>query len=292
MRRSGPQSLPRSGLRRKMAIGLACALLSGGLGWGAEAPPDEEELRSIEERGRRIHLHERAIAEARERLAGRLPPPTRGDREVVVERERNWHVYFLKGLRGGIGSGSEKRKAVARATFKPGTGKVTKANTVRTPRVAPDDVRAMAKAIELAVGASAARPEVVPPFDEACFVEEDGMFSVYLKSRDQEPGLVTFGSDLMVTVSADGRQVKGLEVLHAAPTRLPLPEESSGQLTVHTHTTGNLPTATDVAMILKYPTLAPHLVLTPDHVFRIDADGVITYRGPSGADPSGSGGAP
>ena len=51
--------------------------------------------------------------------------------------------------------------------------------------------------------------------------------------------------------------------------------------TAHSHLDNDLPTATDVAMVMIWPTLAPHLVLTPHHIFRIDADGTIGYLDPN-----------
>ena len=75
------------------------------------------------------------------------------------------------------------------------------------------------------------------------------------------------------------RRVAGLEPLHAEATSVALPGGASSGPTVHTHLEEDLPTVTDVALVLRNPNLAPHLILTPRHIFRIDAEGVISYLG-------------
>ena len=92
-----------------------------------------------------------------------------------------------------------------------------------------------------------------------------------------------------VRVTANGRQVIGSEPYHAGATALPLAPRPPGQPTLHMHGEEDLPSPTDVAMVLLHPELAPHLVMTPHYLFRIDAQGKLTFLGPSpggGAGPA------
>jgi hypothetical protein len=92
----------------------------------------------------------------------------------------------------------------------------------------------------------------------------------------------------MARVAASGRQLRSIEGLHAGdPIAVPIPARATGQATLHTHTTGDLPTPTDVALVRIHPALAPHLVMTPRHIFRIDRDGKVTWLGPNAAPATG-----
>jgi hypothetical protein len=83
-------------------------------------------------------------------------------------------------------------------------------------------------------------------------------------------------------VAASGRQVTGVEPLHAGdPVDIPAAGRGPGRPTLHEHATGDLPAPTDVARVVLRPDIAPHLVLTPLFMFRLDARGGVTYLGPN-----------
>ena len=80
-------------------------------------------------------------------------------------------------------------------------------------------------------------------------------------------------------------QVLSVEPLHSNATSVALAPRAAGQPTLHTHDQGDLPFPTDVALVLRHRALAPHLVLTPRFMFRIDSEGVVTWLGPNTLPP-------
>ena len=98
---------------------------------------------------------------------------------------------------------------------------------------------------------------------------------------DDQKGRGRVGGDLVMTISSAPYQVRAIESLHDMSTIIEIPERPSEELTVHAHLSADLPTATDVALVLRHPDLAPHLVLTPRYMFRIDSEGKIDYLGPN-----------
>ena len=138
--------------------------------------------------------------------------------------------------------------------------------------------------------AAAAVDGARPPFDTSIFFEAGQSFRVYLMERPAD-GMIRFGGDFLLTVERKSDQ----RVLDRAAARCDVAGRSarcgtSNVPTAHSHLDSDLPTATDVALVMIWPTLAPHLVLTPRHIFRIDADGTIGYLGPNEPLDAGAGG--
>lgn len=272
------------------AIAPAFAARGPGAGQGAApgAPPAAEALRQIEDRGRQIATYLSAAEAGAARLgeAGQalLPP----DRTVVLQRRDGWEVIFLKEAEAG--AGVKGPVVVASVAFDPTSGQAGDLRAMAPPRPAPGSTVAHARARDTAEAAAAQRKEAPAPREAAVLRERDGTFSVYLKSIAGDPDTPRFGADLLARVAASGRALLSIEPLHAEETLLPPATRAPGQATLHTHTRGDLPTPTDVAAVLRDGTLAPHLVLAPGAMFRIDARGGITYLGPNPAAGAPSGG--
>jgi hypothetical protein len=273
----------------RVATAASLTLCVGEVG-GAEGPPEEKALRAIEERGRRISLYVQASEKGREVLRQspqEVPPP---DHVVVHEDRQAWRVLFLKdfqdrGVRKGL-------KVLAEVEYYPASGEAGMLRLMAPPRAASPLSTAFARALEEAVKAAAARGGIRAPYEEAVVREADGVFSVYLGSAPAGGGTVQFGADLLVRVASSGRQTISLEPLHAETTAVSAAPRGAGEPTLHVHPSGDLPAPTDVAQVLRRPALAPHLVLTPRFMFRIDAEGRITYLGPRPPPgPAASGGA-
>jgi hypothetical protein len=122
------------------------------------------------------------------------------------------------------------------------------------------------------------------------FRDGQGPWTVYLQRRPSVAGTALIGGDFIATVSPDGTQVTDIKSIHDKSVGDSVPLAKSGSPTLHAHPAGDLPTATDVAMVVEHPTLAPHLVLTPRWMFRIEEGGAITYLGPNSVPPVASGG--
>jgi len=147
------------------------------------------------------------------------------------------------------------------------------------PRTLTAAVASYARALDVAETTVAGNPGVRPPIESSVFRETDGSFTVYLKSKGDDPALARFGGDVRVRVATTGRQLLEIEALHgesAVVSRAPRP---AGAPTIHEHAPADLPSPTDIAEILRDPALAPLLALTPRWMFRVDAQGNVTFLG-------------
>jgi hypothetical protein len=259
-------------------LGWATGAARGGAALAQDRPPDAD-LQLVEQRGREIAFYIMASSKAAERLKREGSAIATPDQTLVVNGREGLRVLFLKNP--DPATGQKGFLVLAETGFDPTSGDVGNLSPVVPPKTAPGITLAYTRALDTARGAAASRPEAKPPFDEAVIKEADGTFLVYLKTRLEAAWLVRAGDDLVVRVSSNGRQAVSIDALHSEAAALPLAERPPGQPTLHEHKKGDLPTPTDVAIILLHPNLAPHLVLTPRYMFRIDAQGHITFLGPS-----------
>jgi hypothetical protein len=267
------------------------AALSGGLEPGAllcdEPYLSVDRLREIEAEGRQIALYFAALAAAQDEFARKAPTGAVSDRQVIVARRNGWHVLFVtdpdpRKIR-------EKPKLIAEVVIDPKTAHIRKFRYVEDPRSVPGIAWEHLLAVESAQLAGAAAEEATSPCDAAIFFEQGVTFRIYLTPTPAD-GMIRFGGDLLVTVERNPVSVSSIESLHAATWPVALPAVATNEPTAHSHLENDLPTATDVALVMAWPTLAPHLVLTPRFLFRIDADGTIGYLGPSKPLDAASGG--
>jgi hypothetical protein len=281
--------VPGDARRRVVAAATAFALGCGvATLLRAQPAPPEETLRALQERGAAIarDLDAGAAADAVLVRQGQaiLPP----DLRVVIEGPDGPRVVYLKENQQGGRPGD--LMILGEVPYEPTSGRAGDLLVMMPPRRAPATTVAFARALQAARQAAAA-PAGAPPPDAAVVRETDGSFSVYLVPPDSD-GMARCGGDRLARVARNGRTLMSVETLHDGTTDLPLSVRPAGQLTLHVHERGDLPTPTDVALILRHPILAPHLVLTPASMFRIDARGEITYLGPNRPAAGGSAAAP
>jgi hypothetical protein len=267
------------------------AAVSGGIGPGAplcdEPSPLVDQLREIEAEGRRIALYFVALAAAQDEFDRKAPAGAVSDRQVIVARRDGWHVLFVTDP--DPRKIKEKPKLVAEVVFNPKTSHIRTFRYVEDPRSVPGIAWDHLLAVESARLAGAAAEDANPPFDAAIFFEQGLTFRLYLTPTPAD-GMIRFGGDFLMTVERNPVSVTSIESLHAATWPVALPAVATDEPTAHSHLENDLPTATDVALVMAWPTLAPHLVLTPRYLFRIDADGTIGYLGPSEPLDAASGG--
>ncbi|HYV86458.1 MAG TPA: hypothetical protein VFB49_11145 [Patescibacteria group bacterium] len=255
---------------------------------GAGDRPSDEMLRAVESDGHRIASYHEAIAKARDRAREKNGDLLDGTRMVVVNRSGTWHVVFLRqtviaGVQKGL-------MAVADAVFQPRAGDLSAFQAFDPPRVSPSDAQAAMRAGE---GSRTRAQQGMPggtTFDEAVLRDGPGPWTVYLQRHPTAPGSFLIGGDFTATVGPDGTQVTDFKPIHDKSVDVSVALSKSGSPTLHMHPTGDLPTATDVAMVVEHPTLAPHLVLTPRWMFRIEEGGTITFLGPNSVPPVAAGG--
>lgn len=252
--------------------------------------PSDDVLRSIATEGRRIASYHEAVAETRARLAETKPDLLHQARLVVVDRAGTWRVLVL----GREPDGTDTRGWLLRAdaVFQPRVGEIARLDLAEPPRPAPADAQSTMRALDAALAAAQAHKEFRPPFDEAIFKRQGKppTFVVYLQSRSGAQGFVRAGADLRGVVTADGTRVTEFAPMHGPGEAIDVPPGEDGAATLHSHATIDLPTATDVAAVIDQPRVAPHLVLTPHWMFRINADGGIDWLGPNAVPPVAPGG--
>jgi hypothetical protein len=254
---------------------------------GADRPVDDA-LRAVETEGRRIATYLQAIDKARKQAREKIPDMLEGIRTVVVNRSGTWHVVFLRQvITAGVTKGL---MAVADAVFNPRAGDLTAFQAFDPPRASPSDAQAAVRAGDSSISRAQQGLPGGTSFDEMMLRDGQGPWTVYLLRRPNVAGTVSIGGDFVVTVSPDGNQVIDIKPIHDKSVGDSVSLAKSASPTLHMHPTGDLPTATDVAMVLVHPTLAPHLVLTPRWMFRIEEGGTITYLGPNSVPPVASGG--
>lgn len=246
----------------------------------ASGRPLDQPVNDVVARGREIASYAEAVAKTREAFHSHDVDMGQSSRVVVVDRGGTWHAVFVK--REVVGADTRGWVAVADIGFVPQAGVVSTFDPFVPPKTPAPDAQVRLRALEVAHDAARAyESKAPPPYDEMVFKEKNGAFTVYLSTRSAGKGTVTFGADLMATISGDGAQVADIRPLHDEPTVIPVPAKAGAAPTLHTHGPGDLPSPTDVALVIEHPPLAPHLVLTPRWIFRIEADGGLTWLGPN-----------
>jgi len=260
----------------------------------ATTPPTAEALQVITTSAKRIASYHEAVARTRDRVRKEDPDQADTVRFLVVLRGSAWHVLVLQ---KNTTPATEARGwlLLADAGFMPAAGEVTTYQKYEPMRSVPPDGLAMLQALEVASAAAAtSEPEIKPPFEESIFksATRGGPITVYLQTKPAAPGTARFGSDIRADISADGAQMKIIEALHTGKESIEvaIPKKGGGEPPLHQHEEGDLPTDTDVAVVLDHPALAPVLVLTPRFMFRIGEGGTITYLGPNPVPPVDAGG--
>lgn len=121
------------------------------------------------------------------------------------------------------------------------------------------------------------------PYNVNVLREIDSTITVYLTPGSADPNVVLLGGDYKITLSADGSQILNIKKLHYTIIEMArLIKGKEARAVAHVHITSDLPSATDVALILLNPHLAPHEVITDFWITRIDANGkvVVVDRNP------------
>lgn len=285
--RGGCEAGPASSGRRRSpgmrALAVVAFAIGATRGAAAIEPPAEETLKAIAERGRAVAVAIQVTDQARDKLARQSQGIVKPNGVITYLDRGLWHIVFLQDPEAEPVPGLPRRgtMVVAETEYAEGADEVGNLRAMAPPRPATQTMVSYLRALRLAQTEAGSRSKDGLPLASAAFRERDGTFTVYLLPHGEPGGPAVFGADLVVRVMSSGRQVLSVEAAHATTTDVPLAGRSVGQPTLHTHASGDLPTPGDVALVRLHPSLAPHLVLTPQSMFRIDAAGAITYLGPS-----------
>ncbi len=275
----------RPGRRARVALAVALALTALCAGVAVAEPgtgrPPDEMLRVIEDRGRFVARYLGAIAKAQTVFAREGQSMPHPDGIVALEGHDGWRVVFLEEPPKDPSPGGRHRGTViiAETQYAPDTGEVSSLLVLAPPQPAPSPIVSTVRALEVALKAVDQRLSGGAQHDAAVLREHDGTFTVYVLPKADKESDVVFGGDFAARVAVSGRQVLSVEPLHAKATAISLAGHATAQPSLHVHATDDLPTPTDVALVLLHPATAPHLILTPHSMFRLDAGGTLTYLG-------------
>ncbi len=280
-----------NGVFRALVVAAAMIPLNAFASGGdapAPVPPTEEELAAIEEVAWRIAHHQEAREKALDRLARMKKYSSLHEGETVIEGDRSWRVLFLKDP-----PPKDRRKRpliMLQVQYDPASGEAGYPNMMVPPREAEARIVSHYRAGQIARAGVLGKAQHPEPLEEVVFRLKKGPFRVYLTSTAAPEGYVRIGGDHIVRVASSGRRVESIEPLHAGPPiNVSLAVRDDGDPTLHTHAVLDRPTATDVAIVMRYPSIAPHLILTPHFIYRINAEGRIAFLGENSMPPEGGG---
>ena len=235
-----------------------------------EQVPSFEELGMIELRGRQIVEYERVSLAA----AGLLPADldsAKLENYIAVKQPGVWTVYFGKISDDGAKFNAAYIYSCPADSF--GQMKLEGAG-----REISGEILKLARAVKLAAE-SINKEKSFPRYNSDAFREQDGTITVYLIPGNDKPGVAVLGGDFKFSVSKDGSRIIQKAKLHKEALEIPL-AGSPGAFNKHL-SDSSLPTETDVAFVLLYPTLAPQYIVGPKWMSRVDDGGKIYILGES-----------
>ncbi len=251
---------------------LAFSLLGNGI-TADEPRPSEEEIASVEKRGREIAEYEKAAIRATDLLMEGKPDESRLGLFLAVKSENALRVYFGK-------VSEEDKKLIPAYVYSCPEGKYNEMKRVETPKELPEEIHQLARAIKLAMG-SISNEIQHARYNNNAFREKDGSITVYITPGNTNPKVILLGGDFKFSISRDGNEV--IEKLKLHQSTIELRSKPKGRkkpvATVHTHITDDLPTETDVAIVILNPQIAPHIVVGPTWVTGILSNGEIEVIG-------------
>ena len=238
-----------------------------------EVFPSQEEIKRIEARGKQIANYERAAIRATDLMLAHHPDKSKLGIYVAVNQNNKWTVYFGKLVDKGL---------EAEYVYSCPDGQFDQMKPDENDKNISTEAFYFAKAVSLARD-SIAQEMTFPRYNTNVFREQDGKITVYFIPGNKELDTVILGGDFKVSVSNDASKILNKTKLHANSLTFSLKAEKDRPTAAafHTHVLSELPTETDVALILLYPVLAPHYVTAQTWMSKINADGQITVLGKS-----------
>lgn len=240
----------------------------------SEEIPSEKVINQIIRRGQDIAGYESIAIKATDLLLATKPDQSKLRIYVAVKDNIRWFIYFGRVSDDG-------NSFVAPYTYSCPHGSVEEMREAQDIRVVSADTLQLARAVKLALNTIISQGANFPSYNTNVFREDDGSITVYITPGNKNPEIILLGGDYKISISPDGLKVLDTTQLHKSILEMPLSAKDDEKLAgaYHTHILNDLPTETDVAIILLNPQLAPHYILGQNRMSRIDADGRITILG-------------
>lgn len=229
-----------------------------------------EDIIFAEKRGLEIADYERAAMKATDMLLAHALDASKLGVYVAEKTGGTWTVYFGRVI-------GERAAFEAAYVYSCPENSPQKMKAVPVPGI-PVEVAQRARAVSAAL--KAIEFDAKGLYNTSVFREEDGTLTVYLLPGNKNPDIVLLGGDFKVMLSPDGSQVIKKFPLHRTMLEISVaPKEGKPAGAFHTHILDDIPTETDVALVLLYPSLAPHSVMGREWFSQIDKNGKITILG-------------
>lgn len=226
----------------------------------------EENIARIEKRGAQIADYERAVIKAKDLLLARNPDKKKAKIYIAINDDEGWTVYFGEILR-------DKNQFKVASTYSCPSRSFEKMEAGQNIKFKSKTILQLAKAVKLTLQSIKAE---FSEYNVKVFREKNGLITVYLTPKNENPNVILIGGDVKLSVSSDGTEILRTTMLHKSVLEIPFPGEDSR--TFHTHVLSDLPTETDVALILLNPQFAPHLIIGQKWMSEIDANGKINFQ--------------
>ena len=230
------------------------------------APPTEEELAGITERGRLLYEYDQAAWHASDAVQMANPKNIEGQRYIAKKENGKWTVVFgkLNEDHSGFGIFYE---AEDQATLRQFAVK-------QEPAERQDEGYFLyaARAIEVAMKdfGTTSRPynvSVLPGPAEQLYV--------YLYPAQTKARVYPLGGDVRYLMSGDGTKILEKRQMHKTIIETAPPSGKKAVAGFHTHVLSDLPEDTDVFHVLTQDPPVAEFVATPHFTYLVKADGTI-----------------
>ncbi len=232
------------------------------------SPASGNELSEITARGRQLARYDQAAWHATDAARALGPAPGSTECYVAVEDGGKWVVAF-----GKLDETRSKLQVVYEAV--QGTGPADfSAKKLDPPREETGSVLFRARAIETTRADFGPRDR---PYNVAIVPASKGQVFVYFVPAQTDAGIFPLGGDTRYLVSRDGTTILERRELHRATIDFKAPGSGNTEAPFHTAVLDDAPEDTDVFHVLARTPSIPELILTPQYVYRVEADGTICY---------------
>jgi hypothetical protein len=230
------------------------------------APPTNEELAAISERGRMLYEYDQAAWHATDAVQLANPKTVEGQRYIAKKENGKWRVVF--------GKLNEDHSHFA-ITYEAMQQEQPREFAVeKEPEGREDDGFFLfaARAIEVALKDFGGTSR---PYNVAVLPAPAEQLYVYLYPAQTKARVYPLGGDVRYLVSADGTKILEKRQMHKTVNETAQSHKGKVVAGFHTHVLSDLPEDTDVFHVLTQDPPVPEFVAAGRFVYQVMADGTI-----------------
>lgn len=258
-------------LRVKAALGATLMLRLGvAAAWArgqATAPPTDEDLAEITDRGRLLYEYDQAAWHASDAVQMANPKNVEGQRYIAKKENGKWTVVF------GKLNEDHSRFGIAYEAGEQATLRQFAVRQEQTDRQDEGFFLYAARAIEVAMNDFGATSR---PYNIAVLAAPAEQLYVYLYPAQTKARVYPLGSDTRYLVNLDGTKILEKRRMHKTIIEnQPAKQMKKVVAGYHTHVLSDLPEDTDVFHVLTQDPPVPEFIATAHFVYRVNTDGAI-----------------